>query len=409
MEQDAVDDVISEYIEATEGLQHPARADAGAAQCPEGLCELGRHDRCAESVQTLSAQIDALHSRGQLAQPRRTHTRRNLPEFPLTASGHEGCVRRNMDMRAALRVAGTFLVSCLSLFACGDARVAAAGLADGSSSTDHTAAAVGEAAPSNVAVPASSLLSASDTVSLSITSLLAAVVTPCAAGYAHPNICCRGAPYEATTCTKDSTHPFDVCATGLYAYPDPSACCLLADKNACTGPSGDASAMPESQGASCQNPCAPGAYPPSKISISPAGVAVDDMLCCFGTGLACEPKQPPCIGLCTEQQEWCGRACPSGWTVPVEGQVDACCQSDSSGRSFCFSQAEHIRSPGGGAAVSDPSGCVGDHLSDDGNSYVMICDYSATPSCKCLSNGIVTRSLSDDTKCLDYVACGFPQ
>jgi hypothetical protein len=176
-------------------------------------------------------------------------------------------------------------------------------------------------------------------IAVSVTKLFDADVPPCAAGYEHPNICCQGAPYQATVCTEDLTHPFGVCETEQFAYPDPNACCLLDNKTACVQPPGVDSTPDAGQQNDCLNPCSPGAYPPPPL--------MDRWLCVFGIGITAQTRQPPCIGLCTRQGDWCSTPCPAGWSAPAGGQVDFCCQTGLNGQSFCFSQAGFIRGNSG--------------------------------------------------------------
>ena len=121
---------------------------------------------------------------------------------------------------------------------------------------------------------------------VSVTGLFDTTVLPCAAGYEHANICCQGAPYKATVCTEDLTHPFGVCGKGQFAYPDPDACCVLDGTTACLQPSAVAQTADAGQQASCQNPCSPGAYPPRPL------LARSHPMALFATsGSACQPNR----------------------------------------------------------------------------------------------------------------------
>jgi hypothetical protein len=217
-------------------------------------------------------------------------------------------------------------------------------------------------------------------------------VLPCAAGYEHPNICCLGAPYKATVCTEDLTHPFGVCEPGQTAFPDPNACCVLDSKTPCLQPSG---VDPTGQRANCANPCWPGGYPDATNP---------DIYCWFGIGISMYPKEPPCIGMCTEPFSRCSTPCPAGWSVPAGGQIDLCCQTDSDGETICFSQTSVIASPSGGGGISDANGCKFEEFVDDGNSYVMTCDFTVSNDCPCLVNGVVTKTIAG----CDFGNCGFP-
>ena len=240
---------------------------------------------------------------------------------------------------------------------------------------------------------------------VSVTQLMGKEVLPCTDGYAHPNICCQGAPYQATTCAADLAHPFDDCGPEQLAYPDPNACCSLDNKTSCVQPSGADLTADAGQRSSCHNPCAPGAYPPPPF--------LDGELCAFGTGMSIEPKEPSC-SLCTGPVQWCSTPCPAGWSTPAEGQVDFCCQTDSTGRSFCFSQAGYIDGVDGVGSYSGTSGCRGEQFIDDGNSYVVTCDFTGSSTCNCLFNGVVTQTFSSTQ--IDKTGpdpcgmslCGFP-
>ena len=243
-------------------------------------------------------------------------------------------------------------------------------------------------------------------------------VLPCADGYAHPNICCRGAPYLATTCTEDLTRPFDDCQAEQLAYPNPNVCCSLDNKTTCLQPSGANATADAGQASNCRNPCSPGAYPPPPF--------LDGHLCAFGTGImsadAVEQDPPaatPC-SLCTGPVQWCSNPCPAGWSAPAGSQVDLCCQTDSSGRRFCFSQAGYIGgADGGGVGYSDAaSGCRDEQFIGDGNSYVATCDFTGSGTCNCLFNGVVERTFPSpqidtipawvDPCGISISQCGFP-
>jgi hypothetical protein len=221
---------------------------------------------------------------------------------------------------------------------------------------------------------------------VSVTQLMGRAVPSCAAGYAHPSICCQGAPYRATTCTEDATRPFDVCGPEQLAYPDANLCCSLDNKTICVQPSGVDSTADAGQSSTCHNPCRPGAYPPPPF--------LGSELCVLGTGMSVEPREPFC-SLCTGPVQWCSTPCPAGWSAPAGGQVDLCCLADSSGRSFCFSQAGYIGSnDGGGGGTSDASACRFEQFLNDSNSYVVTCDFAGSGTCNCWFNGVVTQTFS---------------
>ncbi len=241
---------------------------------------------------------------------------------------------------------------------------------------------------------------------VSVSQLVGKEVLSCPDGYVHPNVCCQGAPYQKTTCAEDLAHPFDGCGPEQGAFPDPNACCSLDKKTSCIEPSGAGATGYSGQRSSCQNPCAPGAYAPPPL--------LDGSLCAFGTGMSVEPKEPPC-SLCTGPVQWCSTPCPAGWSPPDRGQVDSCCQSDSSGERFCFSQAGHIDGDlhSGGVFAND-SGCRGEQFLGDGNSYVVTCDFKGSSTCDCSFNDVVvqtfpsTRIDKAGTDPCGISLCGFP-
>jgi hypothetical protein len=244
---------------------------------------------------------------------------------------------------------------------------------------------------------------------VSVTGLFETTVLACAAGYEHANICCQGAPYKATVCTEDLTHPFGVCGKGQFAYPDPNACCLLDGTTACLQPSAVAPTADAGQQASCLNPCSPGAYPPPP----PAGaLSSGGALCYFGIGLSVVSSTPLCEGLCTgPSPPYCSATCPAGWSVPTDGQVDLCCQTDPSGQALCFSQAGWIGGIEGGGSGPYGNGCASEEFVNDGNSYVVRCDSSASTTCNCLLNGTITQTIPGSGGQCDPTqisSCGFP-
>ena len=241
----------------------------------------------------------------------------------------------------------------------------------------------------------------STAIPVSVTQLFGVAVPQCPAGYEHPNICCQGAPYQATACTEDLTHPFGLCESEQLAYPDPNACCSLDNKTDCVQPSGVDSTPDAGQQNNCQNPCSPGAYPPPPL--------MDGWLCVFGIGMSAEPTQPVLRTSCTVPIDWCSNPCPAGWSAPVGGQVDLCCQTGSGGQSFCFSQAALIGgNRGGGVGTMDPD-WIFEWFANDGNSYVEKCDSTSSPACSCIVNGVVTQTTSDNECTAKFVPCGFPQ
>ncbi|MGC4118891.1 MAG: hypothetical protein QM765_30865 [Myxococcales bacterium] len=226
-----------------------------------------------------------------------------------------------------------------------------------------------------------------------VRSLYGAEVQPCAAGHAHPNVCCLGAPYKATVCSEDLAHPFDACDPGAMAYPDPEACCALDGERPCLQPAG---VDPAAVRGNCVNPCRPGGYPDPSM---PA------LYCWFGIGLSMQLKDP---GI---PISWCSDPCPAGWSAPEGGQLDLCCKKGTNSQELCFSQANAIESPGGASSGrSSPAECKFEVFAADGKSRVIRCDFTVSRDCDCLVNGAVTKtvSLADGHTCLELPdVCGF--
>ena len=236
-------------------------------------------------------------------------------------------------------------------------------------------------------------------VPVDVRPMYGASVPACAAGYEHPNICCRGAAYEATTCTEDPKNPFGPCPSGQFAYPDPKACCDLNSADKCVaGAIADVADAGDSN--SCINPCAPGAYPDSQ----------DPAICRYGVEGVQNRTTEILYGVGTvggPPQEYCATPCPQGWGRAFE-QNDVCCQQSGNGWTLCYSQASYISGLSGGTGRVDGASFLGESFFDDGNSYVMKCDFTAS-SCQCLFNGnvVATPSASEfDVNLLGL--CPFP-
>ncbi len=85
---------------------------------------------------------------------------------------------------------------------------------------------------------------------------VAGSVPACAPQAAHPNVCCKGGPNEASDCVAFVNSPFHKCDEGWTTYPDPGKCCDLNDPSKCaTPPPGP----PPPTG--CGYACAPGWWP----------------------------------------------------------------------------------------------------------------------------------------------------
>ena len=281
-------------------------------------------------------------------------------------------------------------------------------------------------------------------------SQVSGTVSPCAAGAAHPNVCCTAGPSQASSCVTYPSAPFTACDSSSITYPDPRSCCPLDGSGACAAPppsdgfgGGDAGIV---VGGGCSYACPPGMY-------APAGSTGDT--CCItdsSGATACSGGGPACSGTCecpacapdsgecppcdcppspcpTPSPASCG-ACPAGWQSPA-GQPDLCCTTDANGVIECFSQA---LPPGQSSATLDagsstgpgvPIGCSGTGGPDggvgpcgcqeqaNGHTYSVNCDPVAG-LCTCTSdNGGPSGSFPDNgTECTNapalFAACGFP-
>jgi len=178
-------------------------------------------------------------------------------------------------------------------------------------------------------------------------------VPACETGFAHPNICCRASPTQATECADCPGAPFAACDNASLTFPDPGTCCSLADGGC--GEASVLSAPPMDSGLelNCSYPCGPGGYSPHELQSLRQPVCSDladgslgiCLYCCFGSG---ECPTNTCLGGPTTPPTRCGSdncgLCPVGWQAPARGQYDLCCQTDTAGVARCFSQSGSISS-----------------------------------------------------------------
>ena len=235
-------------------------------------------------------------------------------------------------------------------------------------------------------------------VTVDVSQLFNVNVPACSSGYEHPNICCLGAPYVATFCTEDVKHPFDICGSGQFTYPDPNTCCSIADEADCAkAPLADAADSGVQN--NCTTPCAPGAYPD----------AADATLCRYGVeGVMSQTTPPACYGHCSSlPPDYCTTPCPASWSKS-SSQNDLCCRLNPSGQTFCYSQTAEIRGFSGGQGHGDASSFFSEQFFDDGNSYVMTCDFTKS-TCNCVLNGnvvMVMFATQFDDRLMSH--CPFP-
>ena len=231
---------------------------------------------------------------------------------------------------------------------------------------------------------------------------LIGAVAPCAAGSAHPNVCCHEG-----VCMASPTDPFGVCAAGELLFPDRRRCCPLAGGDCVDAPVGDGgtNTIPS---ASCSLPCGPeGHAPPATDSVCgpgpvPTKIASSCEYCCSGLGCSTDICSCPIVDGPSCQ---CGPACdscPSGWSAPAP-QVDLCCASSTR----CFSQSVYVQAPGGMGTFSGPDGCESTALGG-GQIYDLKCD-AKTSSCTCSFDGTATKQFvfQSGATC-DIQSCGFP-
>jgi hypothetical protein len=247
-----------------------------------------------------------------------------------------------------------------------------------------------------------------DSVPLSV---LSGAVPACPAGSAHPNVCCRSGPDEATVCSERAVSPFEPCDSASLTFPDPRTCCPLEGSGACAPLSDGGEPGEAGSHSACSFPCGPDGYPPSKLSddggfsscadIGPTGGSC--VYCCEGLGCpsnvchcpAIPVNAPPDAASCR-----CGPqcdACPAGWDSSF-GVPDLCCRTLAEGRE-CFSQAGTIEPLYTFATCPFSFGATGvrscncSHRASDGHVYRITCDASQTPPCVCVRDGQVTAKL----------------
>lgn len=252
-------------------------------------------------------------------------------------------------------------------------------------------------------------------------STLKGSVSPCGAGFAHPNVCCASGPRQGTLCTENKAAPFLPCGRTSLTFPDPATCCPLDSDGACVRSAADAGVG--SGLASCYFPCGPGAYSVIEDpgSVGPASACTDVGetnlpcdYCCWGAGLntSCSSNQCFCSpsGPCR-----CGpqcSACPPGWRA-ASGVPDLCCRTAAAtGTLECFSQADEIQPlltsgcSGGGQTHT----CECFEYTGDGNYYELSCGPADAPGCSCNVNGKKIRTLATFECAVSSYAtlCGFP-
>jgi len=223
-------------------------------------------------------------------------------------------------------------------------------------------------------------------------------VPQCAAGSAHPNVCCRDG-----TCVTSTAAPFQACPTGDLLFPDRRRCCPLAGGDCVDAAVGGAAGVTGSS-SGCSLPCGPEGHAPptANCGIAPGpNPTVSCDYCC--SGLGCYNNVCPCpmsVSPCN-----CGitcAACPSGWSTPA-AQVDLCCESPTR----CFSQSAQVQAPEGSGTISGPDGCEA-ASSAGGQLYDVKCD-AKTSSCTCALDGTMTKqyAFANGAGC-SLQMCGFP-
>jgi hypothetical protein len=172
----------------------------------------------------------------------------------------------------------------------------------------------------------------------------------CAAGAAHPNVCCNAGP-TGSTCGVYRDDAFHPCDPGWTTYPDPRSCCDLNQSSSCAPPPPTSS---PAQAGQCLYGCPPGFYATAPITASsgsccsvpqsggPSG--------CFGWG----PGGLSDAGSASSSTT-CDYVCPAGWQPLTPSSPDVCCRSLDAGVE-CFSQAT---GPARGGSSAPPGSMVG--------------------------------------------------
>lgn len=180
----------------------------------------------------------------------------------------------------------------------------------GTRSATDSGADVGAIAPTIQGCPA--------TQPVDVSTANGSFIPACETGYAHPNICCRGSPTQATECANCPGAPFAACDNASLTFPDPGTCCSLAD-----GGCGEASVLSAPMDAglelNCSYPCGPGGYSPHELQSLRQPVCSDladgslgiCLYCCFGSG---ECPTNTCLGGPTTPPTRCGKR--QLWNMP---------------------------------------------------------------------------------------------
>jgi hypothetical protein len=228
-------------------------------------------------------------------------------------------------------------------------------------------------------------------------------VSPCGAGFAHPNICCGGG-----ACVAHPAAPFGPCASDSLIFPDRRQCCPLDGAGTCVDTGTDGAAADAGAAGRCSLPCGPEGRPSDDPTFPACGnVLVSGIpcsYCCSGgscTSDVCRGCPPimPDGGVCDCGFPECG-ACPSGWGVAA-AQVDLCCAS----AIRCFSQSSEVRAPAGGGMSGGPNGCESVNFAG-GHLYDVKCDVRAS-SCTCSFDSTTTMQFDSALGDCSLARCGF--
>lgn len=252
----------------------------------------------------------------------------------------------------------------------------------------------------------------------------------CAAGQAHPNICCQASLAEAPACFMTAT-PFSPCPASWLTYPDATRCCALDADNGCVaavandggvdaganagGDAADAGddASTDAGDDGGQDAAINGATDASADaatsqacyeSCAPGNWLDGDGNCCWGRGTVvectlrdrCSGSLDACKKILGAQSTACG-ACPAGWAAPSAGQTALCCRTTPVAQ--CFSQAKTISVAhlGTGRVCIEPAGkgtCRCESTGPDWRLTVLACDRSANPPCTLSVDGVPASTAS---------------
>jgi hypothetical protein len=169
----------------------------------------------------------------------------------------------------------------------------------------------------------------------------------CAAGWAHPNVCCSAGPDVASACGAWEENPFRACASGSTTYPNLLSCCELSDPTKC-------------------------------VDTSPSGVSLP-------------PTPPPAYG--------CGFACPPGWWAESGGAVPVSSVSSGGGASSGGSTSGGTLNGSGSSSGGSSGGGIGGEVGPQ-------CCTTVGTATECVAQGYGAVPVSEPIACAGTVGYG---